>query len=103
MDESVRFYEQFGLHRKEDGEINTWWNEFPVGDATLALHWNQDQSLPTTSNPELHFQLETTEFERAYEIATKIDTVVMGTLEGIGRIFTINDPNGVRVQFNEVK
>ena len=101
MEESVAFYERLGLFRKEDGEINQWWNEFPIGDASLALHWNNDEPLPAESNPELHLQASPAEFDRVYKNIADFSPSEIGTLEGMGRIFTVRDPNGVRVQFNE--
>lgn len=101
MTESVAFYEKLGLFRKVDGEVDKWWNEFPVGNATLALHWNEDKPLPTESNPELHFQMSPSEFEAVYAEIGDLAPSPVETLEGIGRFFTVVDPNGVRVQINE--
>ena len=101
MAESVAFYEDLGLFRREDGDVSQWWNEFPVGDATLALHWNQDQPLPTASNPELHLNVSHAEFDATYAAIAGLHPSEIGTLEGIGRFFTVTDPNGVRVQLNE--
>lgn len=98
---SVAFYERLGLFRKEDGEVNTWWNEFPIGDATLALHWNADKPLPTASNPELHLQMRADEFDAVYAAIADLQPGEMGTLEGMGRFFTVTDPAGVKIQINE--
>lgn len=101
MEKSVAFYEKLGLFRSVDGEIDTWWNDFPVGDSLLALHWIEDKPLPTESNPELHFQMTPAEFETVY---AEIDDLVpspVQMMEGVGRYFTLTDPNGVRVQVNE--
>ena len=103
MAASVDFYEQLGLFRREDGEVNQWWNEFPIGDATLALHWNRDQPLPTQSNPELHLQANKAEFDTLYAVVVNLEPSGIGKLEGSGRFFTITDPNGVRVQINEAR
>lgn len=101
MPESVAFYEKLGLFRKVDGAVDQWWNEFPVGNASLALHWNEGKELPSESNPELHFQMSPSEFEAVYaEIGDLVPSPVE-TMEGIGRYFTVTDPNGVRVQINE--
>lgn len=101
MADSVAFYEQLGLFRREDGEVNQWWNEFPVGDATVALHWNRDQPLPTGSNPELHLQASKSEFAALYVDVASLQPSEITTLEGVGRYFTVTDPSGVRVQINE--
>lgn len=101
MPASVAFYEKLGLFRKEDGEINSWWNEFAIGDASLALHWNNDEPVPMGSNPELHLQVRTAEFEAIYHAVGSFSPSEIATLEGLGRYFTITDPNGVRVQLNE--
>lgn len=103
MAASVDFYEQLGLFRREDGEINQWWNEFPIGDATLALHWNRDQPLPTQSNPELHIQASPAEFKSLYADVANLGPSDISKLEGSGRFFTVTDPNGVRVQINEAR
>ena len=100
--ESVAFYERLGLLRREDGEISQWWNEFPIGDATLALHWNQGNDLPTQSNPELNFQVETARFDELYAAIADLNPSEMATLQGMGRTFTVTDPNGVVVHINEV-
>lgn len=101
MEKSVAFYEKLGLFRNVDGEVDKWWNEFPVGNASLALHWNDGKSLPTESNPELHFQMSQAEFETVYaEIGDLVPSPVE-TMEGVGRFFTVTDPNGVLVQVNE--
>lgn len=102
MSASVAFYEQLGLFRSADGEIDDWWNEFPVGDAVLALHWNNGDALPTESNPELHFQMIASEFEAVYAEISDLAPSPVAAMEGVGRYFTVNDPNGVRVQVNEV-
>lgn len=102
MEESVVFYERLGLFRKEDGEVNQWWNEFPIGDASLALHWNNDQPIATQSNPELHLQASSSEFASIYSSIAQYSPSGIETLEGVGRYFTVVDPNGIRVQVNEV-
>lgn len=99
---SVAFYEQLGLFRNINGDIDKWWNEFPIGDATLALHWNDGKPLPTESNPELHLQMSRSEFEAVYAEITDLVPSPVETLEGVGRYFTVTDPNGIRVQINEV-
>lgn len=101
MATSVAFYEKLGLFRKEDGEINQWWNEFPIGDARLALHWNNDEPIPVGSNPELHLQVSAAEFEAIYREVGSLSPSEIATLDGLGRYFTLTDPNGVRVQLNE--
>lgn len=101
MAESVAFYEKLGLFRREDGEINQWWNEFQVGDASLALHWNQDASLPATGHPELNFQMESSAFDSLYAAVSDLNPGEIATLEGMGRFFTVVDPNGIKLQFNE--
>jgi predicted enzyme related to lactoylglutathione lyase len=101
MSESVAFYERLGLFRREDGDVNQWWNEFQLGDATLALHWNRDEPLPTESNPELHLQANRAEFEAIYRDMADHQPSEMQTLERMGRFFTVVDPNGVQVQVNE--
>lgn len=101
MANSVAFYEQLGLFRREDGDVNQWWNEFPIGDATLALHWNNGQPLPAQSNPELHLQASKAEFAILYAEVANLHPSEISTLEGAGRYFTVTDPNGVRVQINE--
>ena len=101
MADSVAFYEHLGLFRREDGEVNQMWNEFPIGDATLALHWNRDQQLPTQSNPELHLQASKAEFDVLYSEVANLQPSEINSLEGAGRFFTVTDPNGVRVQINE--
>lgn len=101
MAESVAFYEQLGMFRREDGEVNSWWNEFAIGDASLALHWHRDQPLPTESNPELHLQANTAEFEAIHTAVATQQGSAISTMENVGRFFTVVDPNGVRVQVNE--
>lgn len=101
MAESVAFYERLGLFRREDGEVNDWWNEFAVGDTTLALHWNRDETLPATGNPELNFRLTTEEFDALYASIADLNPSGIDTLRGLGRFFTVMDPNGIRVQMNE--
>lgn len=101
MEESVAFYEKLGLFRSVDGDIDQWWNEFPVGDATLALHWNDNKQLPTTSNPELHLQMSKSEFEAVYAEISDLSPSPVSLMEGVGRYFTVIDPSGVRVQINE--
>lgn len=101
MIESVAFYEKLGLYRLEDGEVSQWWNELPLGDASLALHWNQDRSLPTESNPELHLHVSHVEFETIHRDMAEYQPSEIQTLERLGRFFTVVDPNGVRVQLNE--
>ncbi len=101
MAESVAFYEQLGMYRREDGDVNQWWNEFPIGDATLALHWNRDEPLPTQSNPEVHLQIGKAEFDALHTAVTDLHPSAIDTLQGSGRFFTVVDPNGVRVQINE--
>ena len=101
MEKSVHFYEKLGLFRSVDGEIDTWWNDFPVGNASLALHWNDGKPLPTESNPELHFQMSHSEFEAVYAAIGDLAPSPVETMEGVGRFFTVTDPNGVRVQVNE--
>ena len=101
MTESVAFYGKLGLVRREEGQVNQWWNEFGLGDASLALHWNRDQPLPTHSNPELHLQADTAEFEALYADIAELQPSEISALERAGRFFTVVDPNGVRVQVNE--
>lgn len=101
--DSVAFYERLGLLRRDDAEVNQWWNEFPIGDATLALHWNQDQELPTQSNPELNFQLGADEFDSLYASLSDLNPSEIGTLQGLGRTFTVDDPNDVTVHINEAR
>lgn len=101
MDKSVEFYEKLGLFREVDGEIDQWWNAFPVGNASLALHWNDGKQLPTESNPELHLQMSSSEFEAVYAEISDLVPSPVETMEGVGRYFTVVDPNGVRVQVNE--
>ncbi len=101
MEASVSFYEHLGLFRKEDGEVNQWWNEFPIGDASLALHWNNGEPIVTQSNPELHLQASATEFENIHQSMAGHSPSEILTLEGVGRYFTVQDPNGIRVQVNE--
>lgn len=101
MEASVAFYETLGLFRKEDGEVNEWWNEFPIGDASLALHWNEDRELPTESNPELHLQVSAAVFEDVHANMAEYSPAGIETMRDIGRFFTVTDPNGVRVQLNE--
>lgn len=102
MAASVAFYEQLGLTRKVGGEVDPWWNEFALGDAALALHWNQGNELPTTSNPELHLQIAAIEFDALYQASASLQPSALQELEGMGRYFVLTDPNGVRVQINEV-
>lgn len=101
MEASVAFYERLGLFRKEDGEVNTWWNEFQLGDASLALHWNNGEPIVTQSNPELHLQASSGEFETIYAAMAENAASEIQSLEGVGRYFTVVDPNGIRVQVNE--
>lgn len=101
MADSVAFYEKLGLYRREDGEANQWWNEFRLGDATLALHWNRNESLPTESNPELHLQANHAEFDAIHREMAGYQPSEIQVLERMGRFFTVIDPNGVRVQVNE--
>lgn len=101
MKASVVFYEQLGLFRKEDGEVNQWWNEFPIGNAAIALHWNDDQPLPTESNPELHLGASSIEFESIHAAMAEHSPSAIDVMDGVGRYFTVIDPNGVRVQINE--
>ena len=102
MAASVAFYEQLGLFRNVDGEVDDWWNEFPIGDASLALHWNEGRELPTASNPELHLQMSRSEFEAVYAEIGDLAPSPVELMEGVGRYFTVTDPNRVRVQVNEV-
>ena len=102
MAASVAFYEQLGLFRSVDGEIDDWWNEFPIGDASLALHWNEGKPLPTGANPELHLQMSQSEFEAVYAEISDLAPSPVDHMEGVGRYFTVTDPSGVRVQVNEV-
>lgn len=102
MEKSVAFYEALGLFRKVDGEVDQWWNEFPIGDASLALHWNEDKALPEASNPELHLQMTRDEFEAVYAEISDLAPSPMDTMEGVGRYYTVIDPSGVRVQINEL-
>lgn len=102
MPASVVFYEQLGLFRKVDGDVDEWWNEFPIGDASLALHWNDGKPLPTESNPELHLQMSRSEFEAVYAEIGDLAPSPVDLMEGVGRYFTVIDPNGLRVQVNEV-
>lgn len=101
MAESVRFYERLGFFRREDGDINDWWNEFPIGDASLALHWNNDEPLPTGGQPELNFRISAAEFDALYESIGDLNPSAVDTLRGLGRYFTVTDPSGVNIQFNE--
>lgn len=101
MEKSVAFYEKLGLFRSVDGEVDQWWNDFPIGNATLALHWNDDKPLPPESNPELHLQMSQSEFEAVYAEISDLVPSPVETMEGVGRFFTVTDPNGVRVQVNE--
>lgn len=103
MTASVAFYEKLGLFRNVDGEIDEWWNEFPVGNASIALHWNDGKPLPTESNPELHLQMNNGEFESVYAEIGDLRPSPVQMLEGMGRFFTVTDPSGVRVQVNEVE
>jgi hypothetical protein len=103
MEASVAFYVRLGLFRKEDGEINKWWNEFAIGDASIALHWNSDQPLPTASNPEIHLQVSRAEFEAIYADINAYSPSEIQTLERMGRFFTVVDPNGVELRVNEVR
>lgn len=102
MSASVSFYEQLGLVRAVDGEVDEWWNEFPIGDASLALHWNEGRELPAHSNPELHLQMSRSEFEAIYAEIGDLAPSPVELMEGVGRYFTVTDPGGVRVQVNEV-
>jgi len=102
MEASVAFYERLGLFRKEDGEVNQWWNEFPIGDATLALHWNNGEPIVSQSNPEIHLQVSATEFTATHAAVAEMNPSGVQELEGVGRFFTVIDPNGIRVQVNEV-
>ena len=102
MAASVSFYEQLGLFRSVDGEVDDWWNEFPIGDASLALHWNEGRELPTVSNPELHLRMSRSEFEAVYAEIGDLAPSPVELMEGVGRYFTLTDPNGVQVQVNEV-
>lgn len=101
MAESVAFYEKLGLYRREDGEVNQWWNEFQIGDASLALHWNRNEPLPSESNPEVHLLANHNEFEAIHGAMAEYHPSEIQTLERMGRFFTMVDPNGVRVQVNE--
>lgn len=103
MAASVRFYEAIGLQRQA-GEVDDWWNEFTVGDAVLALHWNQGDPFPTQSNPALNFRLPLTDLESLYATAesTGLEIVQpMKDMEFVGKIFALKDPSGVMVQFNQ--
>lgn len=102
MSESVDFYEKLGLFREVDGEVDQWWNAFSVGNATLALHWNDGKPLPTESNPELHLQMSSSEFDTVYAEIGDLAPSPVEILEGIGRYFTLTDPSGVRVQVNDI-
>lgn len=101
MAASVDFYERLGLFRKEDGEINQWWNQFPIGDASIALHWNDDKPLPAESNPELHLEVSASEFEATHANILGFSPSAIAHMERIGRYFTVTDPNGVQIQVNE--
>lgn len=102
MTASVAFYEALGLDRKIAGEVDPWWNEFTLDHAALALHWNEGRELATTSNPELHLQVAADEFDAVYDAVASLQPSGMQELEGLGRYFVLTDPNGVRVQINEV-
>ena len=101
MAESVAFYERLGFFRREDGEVNDWWNEFTIGDASLALHWAADEPLATGGQPELNFRMPGAEFDALYESIGDLNPSAIDTLRGLGRFFTVTDPSGLKIQFNE--
>lgn len=108
MEEAVAFYEGIGLTRVNPDDINEWWNVLTMGDAEVALHWNQGQALPEPSSRlEMHFttadaaeldNLFTTFREKGLALAGSIET-----LEGVGRFFVLTDPDGLKVQFNSIE
>lgn len=108
MDEAVAFYEAIGLTRANPGEINAWWNVLTMGDAEVALHWNQDAPLPKPSSRlEMHFTTsDAAELDRLFTTFQEKGLALVGpieTLEGVGRFFVLTDPDGLPVQFNSIE
>jgi catechol 2,3-dioxygenase-like lactoylglutathione lyase family enzyme len=105
MARSVRFYEDLGLPRSTDGEIDAHWNEFAVGDAVIALHIHDAESLPTATDRTCinllvpaGSELETLRdrcLERGYTLGGDIQDI------GFGRFFWTRDPDGTAVQITE--
>lgn len=102
MAESVSFYERLGLQRKLAGAVDQWWNEFVIGDAALALHWHQGDDAPAPTQSELHLRLDAAAFNSLYDALSPDQSLVIHELRGVGRYIVLTDPNGVRVQINEV-
>ena len=104
MHASVAFFDKLGLQRDQPDAISDWWNQYSVGDATLALHWNQGNELPTSSNPELHFTVGDGELDRLYAQLDADGADLEGEifqLDGMPtRTFVVRDPSGIRVQIN---
>lgn len=102
MAESVRFYEELGLKREIEGDVDQWWNAFALGSGALALHWNNNQELPVPGgNPDLNLSVPANRFDSVYTNAASLSPSEINTLEGLGRYFVLTDPNGVRIQINE--
>lgn len=104
MAESVAFFEQAGLTRDGDGPVDQWWNQFTVGDAVLALHWNEDKPLENGTNPQLHIHVSPEDVDRIHAhfkttgVEMSPEPYELGGMDQ--RTFFVTDPNGIKVFFN---
>jgi catechol 2,3-dioxygenase-like lactoylglutathione lyase family enzyme len=106
MEASIAFYESLGLRRGSDGPVDEWWNEFAIGDATVALHWGGDRPIPEPSKHlEFHLQVPGDELDRLYALCVEKGYPTGGPISemGFGRFFWTTDPDGLWVQFNEAQ
>lgn len=102
MERAVAFYESLGFSRR--GEMNPMWNEFGFGDATFALHRAMTEELPPASaRLTLNLGVDGVELERLHALCEKKGYPTSGPIEdiGFGRYFSVEDPDGLSVQFNE--
>ena len=105
MARSVAFYEALGLQREGGGEINPAWNQFAIGDATLALHIQMGDVRMAGNQLELNLNLPADgSLDRLFAACQNrgIDVGKGIIKEDFGRVFWIHDPDGLSVQFNEL-
>ena len=106
MARAVAFYESLGLRRVTTGDPDPMWNEFAIGDATLALHGADASTLqPPGTRPQLNLIVPPGEIERLYARCEALGHPIGAPIQdiGFGRFFWVTDPDGLPVQINEAR
>lgn len=103
MKRSVAFYEALEFERTGGDEPDDHWNEFPVGDATIALHI-KDPLPPFSGRLDVMLSLPADgSLERLFGIARERGSIG-GKIrdEAFGRVFWVRDPDGTEITFLEI-